>query len=170
MKAVTFQLTAADLKAGIAEHQPSRGASRVLGWGAALSLVLLGGALHFLGTVSPVPPDFKKWEAVSLALGVTLCALIAAQEVMIDRMLRKRAAGHEATTLTVSDDGLEFLTRGAASRIAWSRLLRYRESADYFLLYHAAEQYFLIPKRDMEGESEWQEMRALLRAHITLPK
>lgn len=65
----------------------------------------------------------------------------------------------------ISDDGIRVLTPFEDSRMKWSSIVRYLESDDIFMLFHAALIFTIIPKRAF-APGEADAFRELLRKHI----
>ena len=163
-----YQLTLADLRAGLRAHRPDRSRSRVIATLACASLVIVGAGILLMQHLQTarVDAELRTWAWVCVAIGVALFVMMCAQEVAITEDCRRLAEASEVTTVAVGEDGLKAHSRGVTAESKWERFRRFHEGPEHFLLYHNAEQYLLFPKRALGSEAEVQTFRELLRRSI----
>jgi hypothetical protein len=68
-------------------------------------------------------------------------------------------------TADVSEEGVHFVTPNSDSRVKWGGSVRFLESDEIFMLFHAEWVFSIIPKRAF-APGETDQFRDLLRRHI----
>jgi len=153
-----FRITERDyLRAGAFAAQPTRRMRAAL----LLLGVLIVGVLGF---------GAGNWgEVIGLAGVGAVAWLVTAwlfQPWMLRRHYRRYQAIHDEQTVTLLDDGVRFVSAISESRLAWSKILKWRCNADYVLIYLMPRLFHMIPTRIAEQGFDMERLKAALAQHV----
>jgi hypothetical protein len=155
------QLTADDLLRGFALHQ------RGVRWTPRLIALWVG---IVLGTVVLM----QLWpSAGGVLLGAAFALLVVGVLVLritlprrLRRLYRERASVRAPFRSRLDATGFETSSESDSSRRPWAELQRWRENAEYILLYESSDSFRIIPKRLLQGPGQLEEARQLLTLHL----
>jgi hypothetical protein len=71
---------------------------------------------------------------------------------MAKRHYRAYAAIQESLTLELHDEGVRFSSPDGAGLISWEKMLKWRQSDDYLLIYLMPRLYYIILKSKVDKE------------------
>jgi hypothetical protein len=151
------QLTADDLVRGYALHR--RAARRTP------RLIAL-----WIGTFLTTIVVLRLWPRSTGTLwgvaGTLLVVGVVAARVLVPRRLRRLHEENRAVQAPfrsrLDESGFETLSESDVSRRSWSELRKWREDAEYILLYESTDCFRIIPKRLLQGPEQLEEARRLL--------
>ncbi|MFF4408381.1 YcxB family protein [Streptomyces sp. NPDC001262] len=162
--ALEFELTVADLRAGMRARARAVRKVRVLNWvlGAALVMMAWGLGLHIsrdgVGGVSP-----REW-----ALAAFLALFFAQQVLGLQAYYaRGRLRQHGPRRVTLDAQGVTCTGAGSSSTQAWSQFGCHVERGDLFVLLSADRRCLtVLPKRGLAAPGAADRLRALLATHV----
>ena len=155
-----YQLTGPDVVECLKVHQPSFKLRLGVGVMASFSLIAIG-ALWLV-----LPGSWRGFAWASIGFGLATLLIQSMTLVNVRRFLRKNVPQLSEISLTVDDQGLVVVERGARSEVGWSRYVRLGEGDNHFLLYRTKDLYVIVPKRCFTSVSDVEEFRQMARNGI----
>lgn len=159
-----FELTVADLRAGIRARARAVRKVRVLNWALGAALVMMAWGLGLtvaedgVGGVAP-----KDW-----ALAAFLVLFFALQVLGLQALFaRGRLQQHGVRRVTLDTQGVTCTGAGSSSTQAWSQFGCHLERGDLFVLLSTDRRCLtVLPKRGLTAPGEADRLRALLAVHV----
>jgi hypothetical protein len=133
---------------------------RLLPWLGGLGIVLL-----LLRYVVVFPDRNPVVTAAGLMIGAYFLYCGFALRRYFRRSYQKDRRFQHDFTADVSEEGVHFVTPNSDSRVKWGGFVRFLESDEIFMLFHAEWVFSIIPKRAF-APGETDHFRDPLRRHI----
>jgi hypothetical protein len=118
---------------------------------------LISGVLYFSGKIRPAP--------FLLGSVIWFIFIFSFWFFMPYAVYNRSATFKEAFTISFQPLYVSLENRNGRVEWEWNKFIKYFESPDFFHLYFSAKAFFLIPKDNLERDTQ-QELRLLLNNHI----
>ena len=154
-----FYITERDyVRAGAVFARPTRRF-----WGALALFVVLGLGLAVWG-----PHHLRAAVVGGVAGGLIGGAVVrfGVQPWLLRRHYRQYKAIQQEQVVTLRDDGVHFTSADGEARLGWDRILKWRHSPDYVLIYPMPRLYYLVPSTVAAQGFDLERLKDALARHV----
>lgn len=125
----------------------------------------------FLGTFVIIMAIFGPTQTIQLLAVACILVFFLTRRVIgpwIQRnTFRKSKILQEPLILTYDDEGVHLKGESGESRMTWDRLMKWKDSETYLLMYISPRQYYIIPKRLRDQDFDVDGLCERLAANVS---